>query len=159
MLNRDSQVGAGTDRPGKIVYDPHFGHARVVFVHDTRSCKASGESLAYERISASSRLGRDPGCDFRRMYVWHVIGDPVKGTIGIRIDEMIPKAVCDAVEEEIRVVIVSESPMPGLCPVHYGERTGRKAREKQYSSDVFGASGSCRARKLLCTGEQTFRVE
>ena len=128
MLNRDSQVGAGTDAPGKIVYDPHFGHARVVFVHDTKSCKASGESLAYGRISASSCLGLDPGCDFRRMYVWHVVGDPIKGTIGIRVHEMIPKAVCDAVEEGIRVMIVSESSMPGLCPVHHVTRNGQAAR-------------------------------
>ena len=150
MLNGDAQVGSSTDRSGEIVQDPHFGHVRVVLVHDTKSCKASGESLAYGRISASSCLSCYPGCDFRRMYVWYVVGDPVKGTIGIRIDELITKSVRDAVEEEIRVMIVSESSMLGLCPVHHGERTGRQAREEEYSSDVFGASSSCRAHELFC---------
>jgi hypothetical protein len=84
------------------------------------------------------------------MYVWHVVGDPVKATIGIRIHEMKPKAVCDAVEKEIRVMIVSESLMPGLCPVHHEERTGRQARKEQHSSDVFGALSSCRAHELFC---------
>jgi hypothetical protein len=46
-------------------------------------------------------------------------------TIGIRIHEMIPKAICDAVQQELRVMIVSESPMPGFRPIHHEERTGR----------------------------------
>jgi hypothetical protein len=87
------------------------------------------------------------------MYVWYVVGDPVKGTIGIRIDELITKSVRDAVEEEIRVMIVREGSVPGRCPVHNGEGAGRQAREEQYSSNVLGASSSCSVHELFCNRE------
>jgi hypothetical protein len=112
MLNKDAQIGASTDRPGEIVHDPYFGHARVVLVHDTKSRKSSGERLVYGCISASSCLSRDPGCDFRHVNVWYVVGNLVKGTIGFRSEELITKAVRDAIVKETCVMVVRESPVP-----------------------------------------------
>ena len=106
MLNGDAQVGASTDRPGEVVHDPYFGHVRVVLVHDTKSCKASGKSLVYGCISASDCLSRDPGCDFRCLNVWYVVGDLVKDTIRFWIEELITKSIRDAIEEEICIMIV-----------------------------------------------------
>jgi hypothetical protein len=46
------------------------------------------------------------------MNVWYVVGDLVKDTIGFWVEELITKAVRDAIEEEICVMIVRESPVP-----------------------------------------------
>jgi hypothetical protein len=44
--------------------------------------------------------------------VWYVVGNLVKGTIGFRIEELITKAVRDAIEKETCVMVVRESPVP-----------------------------------------------
>jgi len=46
------------------------------------------------------------------MNVRYVVGDLVKGTIRFRVEELITKPVCDAIEEEICVMIVREGSMP-----------------------------------------------
>jgi len=84
----------------------------VVFVHNIKGCKASGERLVYGCISAGSYVGRDPSSDFRSVNVRDVVGDFVKDTIRFWIDESIAESVCDATKEELCVMIVRESPVP-----------------------------------------------
>jgi hypothetical protein len=84
----------------------------VVFVHNTKRCKASGESVVYACISAGSYFSRDPSGNFRSVNVRDVVGDFVKNTIRLWIEESIAESVCDAIKEELSVVIVRESPVP-----------------------------------------------
>jgi hypothetical protein len=84
----------------------------VVFVHNTKGCKASGESVVYGCISAGSCFGRDPSSDHRSVNVRDVVGDFVKNTIRFWIEESITESVCDAIKEELCVMIVRESPVP-----------------------------------------------
>jgi hypothetical protein len=46
------------------------------------------------------------------MDVRYVVGDLVNGTIRFWIGELITKSVCDAVEEDICVMIVREGSVP-----------------------------------------------
>jgi hypothetical protein len=85
----------------------------VVFLHNAKGCKASGERLVYGCISAGSYFGRDPSSDFRSVNVRDVVvGDFVKDTIRFWIEESIAGSVCDAIKEELCVMIVRKSPVP-----------------------------------------------
>jgi hypothetical protein len=84
----------------------------VVFVHNTKGCKAPGERLVYGCISAGSYFGSDPSSNFRSVNVRDVVGDFVKNTIRFRIEESIAESVCDAIKEELCIMIVYESPVP-----------------------------------------------
>ena len=57
-------------------------------------------------------LSCNPGCDFWCMNVRYVVGDLVEGTIRFRVEELITKSVCDAIEEEVCVMIVCEGFVP-----------------------------------------------
>jgi hypothetical protein len=46
------------------------------------------------------------------MNVRYVVGDLVEGTIRFRFEELITKSVCDAIEEEVCVMIVCEGFVP-----------------------------------------------
>ena len=106
------------------MYHSHVCHVRVVFVHNSKSCKASGEGLAYGCISAGCCFGCHPSSNFGGVNVWDVVGDFVEGTIRFWIKESIAESVCDAIKEELCVVIVCESPVPSLRPRYNGEGAG-----------------------------------
>jgi hypothetical protein len=68
--------------------------------------------LVYACISAGSYLGRDPSSNFRGVHVRDVVGDFIENTMRFRIEESVAESVCDAVKEELCIMIVREGPVP-----------------------------------------------